>query len=212
MFRKLFILAAAAISLMATQTLAATFSYDVRITDISGEGEAQNIGFFQSGMIGNLGTGSARTDTSFPSTTPGVPADDNRSFSVTFPGVATALWLFNNPMVHDPAAGTVKISGSLGGLTDFGATDFISASSYEFIWQGAPGGAAFGSVTDYEDFLSTATMSGFVSAFMFVNGDLTTGYLQRLDFEAVPAPIPLPAGGVLLLSALGLLALRRARG
>lgn len=196
------------LSLYASVLQAVTFTYDVKITDISGEGEDRNIGFFQTGTIGDTGTGSARIDTSFPSTSSGVPAPDDRSFSVTFPGVASALWLFNNPMIHDPFAGTVKISGSLGGLTDFGATDFISASTYEFIWQGPAAGSPFATVADYENFMSTATMSGFISGFMFVNNDLNTGYLQRIDFDAVVAPIPLPGGALFLLSALGLIGWR----
>lgn len=196
----------AAVLIGTSGVLAATFEYDVRITDISGEGQTENIGFFSTGNVGDAGTGSARTDTEFPITVP-LPLEDDSLFGVTFPGIATAASFFFNPVVHDPLAGTVTVNGSLGGLTG-PYPDDISASQFEFIYQGTPG-AAFASLGDYENFLSTATMSGFVSAAFFPDDDFDNGFLQRIDFEAVTAPVPLPAGAVLLVSGFGLLAMRR---
>ena len=57
--------------LSASAAVAATFEYDIQITDISGAGEAQNIGFFSTGIIGDTGTGSARTVFPAARSTPG---------------------------------------------------------------------------------------------------------------------------------------------
>lgn len=185
---------------------AATFEYPVRITAISGEGEAMNIGFFSTGSVGDLGTGSARTDIAFPTETP-TPFDfDNSIFGVTFPGIATAVSFSPNPVTHDPLAGTVTVNGFLGGLTGPYPGFEPSASAFEFVYSGVPG--PIGSVGDYETFLSGATMSGFVSAAFFLEGEFDDGYLQRIDFESV-SQVPLPAGALLLLSGLGILAIRR---
>lgn len=202
---KKFLSILAAIAFSASSTFAATFEYDIVITDISGEGEAENVGVFISGNVGDLGTGSARTDFDFPATTPTQLIDDSL-FTAIFPGVASALSFFANPVAHDPDAGTVTVSGSLGGFTGSG---FYSPSAFEFVYQGEPSGTVFTSIADYDGFLSTATMSGFVSAFFIPDSDLDVGFFQRIDFEAHVSEVPVPAGGVLLMSAFGLLALRR---
>lgn len=202
---KKFLSILAAITFSASSTSAATFQYDIVITEISGEGQAENVGVFVSGNVGDVGTGSARTDFDFPTTTP-TQLVDNSLFTAIFPGVASALSFFANPIAHDPDAGTVTVSGSLGGFTGSG---FYSASAFEFVYQGETGGTAFTSIVDYEGFLSTAIMSGYVSAFFFPDSDLDVGFFQRIDFEAQVSEVPVPAGGVLLMSAFGLLALRR---
>lgn len=197
---------AAVFAFCTTNAFAATFTYDIVITDLSGEGQAENIGIFATGNVGDAGTGTARTDFEFPATTPAQLEDDSL-FTAIFPGVASALSFFANPVVHDPDAGTVTVSGQLGGFTGSG---FYSASAFEFVYQGTPGGTAFASVGDYETFLSTATMSGYASAF-FIPDDSDEGFLQRIDFAAPVSEVPLPAGGVLLLSTFGVLAFRRRR-
>lgn len=184
----------------------ATFEYPVVITDISGDGAAQNIGFFRTATVGEIGTGSARTDSEFPTTVP-TQFFDASLFGVVFPGVASAASFFANPVVHDPLAGTVTVNGSLGGLT--GPYDaFVSASAFEFVYTGAPG--AIASLADYETFLDSATMSGFVSAFFTPDSLPDSAFLQRIDFRDA-TPVPLPAGAVLLLSGLGLLMVGRSR-
>ncbi len=195
----------AAVFLGVTGALAATFEYDVRITAITGDGEAKGIGFFTTGAVGDPGTGSARTDFEVPTSIPMMLSDDSL-FGVTFPGIATAASFFANPVVHDPIAGTVTVDGFLGGLTG-PYPEFISADAFSFVYQGAPG-AAFGSIGDYENFLANATMSGFVSAVFFDDED--NGFRQQINFEAVTtSPVPLPAGALLLLSGIGLLAIKR---
>lgn len=207
---KFFASVSAGLFFTVSAAFAATFEYPIQIDAISGDGEALNVGFFSTGSVGDLGIGRARTDFDFP-TGSAAALDGDSLFQAVFSGVASAASLFANPVVHDASAGTVTVSGSLGGVTG-PYSEFLSAGMFEFVFQGAAG-AAFASVGDYEAFLSSATMSGYFEGIFTVDGgrDGSETFLrQRIDFSDTTA-VPLPAGSVLLLSGLGLILLRRKR-
>ena len=54
-------------------------------------------------------------------------------------------------------------------------------------------------------------MSGFFEGVFFVDGEFDIGFVQRISFDTVASEIPLPAGSILLLTALGIGALARRR-
>lgn len=67
-----------------------------------------------------------------------------------------------------------------------------------------------GLVENGDDFLSTATLSGLISAEFFRDISSDASFFQRIAFDAGIAPIPLLAGSILLISALvGLAVLKR---
>ncbi len=180
--------------------LAATFEFDLTIDGISGDGEAMNIGFFSTGSVGDTGTGRADINESFPGDYP--MTLDTSLFQASFPGIASAGSMFGNPVVHDPTAGTVTVSGNLGGITGPYSGFTLFPSAFEFTFTGAAGGPEFSTRAEIESFLDGATMAGFVSAVFFQSGDFDTGYRQRIDFSTSLTPVPLPAGGLLLLTGL----------
>ena len=194
--------------LLATTTIAATFTYDIQIDAITGDGEAANIGFFSTGSVGDVGTGQAIVEEGFPANYP-LTLEATQFFAI-FPGIATAVTQAPKTVVHDPTAGTVTVSGILGGLTGPYPGFVPSANAYEFVYTGASGGPVISSGAELEAFLSGATMAGFVSAFFIPNSDPNVGYFQTIAFSST-TPVPLPAGGLLLLSALGIAAVARRR-
>ncbi|MEM6384946.1 MAG: hypothetical protein AAF718_01790 [Pseudomonadota bacterium] len=205
--RQFFYVLTAALLFVSSAAFSATFNYPIQIDSIGGDGQTQNVGFFSNGSVGDKGTGSARTDVAFPSSTP-MSLMDNSLFGASFPGIATAGSQFDNPVVHDAAAGTVTVSGFLGGVTG-PYSDFLSAGAFQFVYTGTPG-SAFTTVADFQNFLATAAMSGFFAGTFFVSNGTGPDLVfdQRIDFSAV-TPIPLPGGALLLLSGLGLFAIRR---
>ena len=203
---KHFIFAAILLPILSTAAASATFLYDIQIDAITGDGEAGNIGFYSTGSVGDIGTGQANVSEAFP-------ADYSMTLEATqffaiFPGIATAVTQGPKTVVHDATAGTLTVSGFLGGLTGPYPGFLTSASTYEIVYSGATGGPLISSATALEAFLDGASMSGFVSAFFIPDSDPETGYFQTIAFSDT-TPIPLPATGLLLLSAFGFAALAR---
>ena len=194
---------------LALPAAAATFEYDIEITSISGDGKAMNVGFFSTGSVGDAGTGRAVIDDSFPGDYPFTL--EVSQFQAIFPGVATAGTFFVKNVVHDTVAGTLTVDGFLGGVTGPYALD-LSAGMYQFVYTGTAGGPVINSNTGLNNFLAGATMAGWFEGTFFNPGEFTNGYHQRIDFQAVTNVVPLPAGAVLLLTALGMGAVTRRRG
>lgn len=196
------IILATVMAVSASIASAATFEYDIAITSISGNGQAENIGFFSTGSVGDTGTGSADISED-------VPLDYAETlyrslFGASFAGIATAGSQAGNSVTHDTVAGTITVDGFLGGVTGPYA-EFLSAGTFEFVYTGVAGGPEISTTAGLESFLAGATMSGYFVGTFEAN---TEFYTQRIDFGAV-SKVPLPAGGVLLLSAIGLMAAKR---
>ncbi|MEL6377163.1 MAG: VPLPA-CTERM sorting domain-containing protein [Pseudomonadota bacterium] len=208
MFRNVFAFVFAYV-VLATPLHAATFEFDIQIDAISGDGAG--MGFFATGAVGDLGTGRAQISDMFPGDYQ--MTLENSLFQAVFPGTASAGSQFDATIAHDNIAGTVTVSGQLGGLTGPGGmTGFFSASDFEFVFTGMPSTSEFTSQSELESFLSKASMAGFVSAFLIPDdSDFETAFLQRIDFSAVPPAVPLPAGGFLLLSGIALYGFLRRR-
>ena len=194
--------------LLALPATAATFEYDIEITSITGDGELENIGFFSTGSVGDTGTGRAIIEDGFPLDYP--TTLEISQFQATFPGIATAGTFGPKTVVHDTVAGTLTISGFLGGVTG-PYVDFLSAGEFEFIYTGLAGGPIISSSAGLNAFLEDATMSGHFEGIFFVDGEFDIGYVQRIAFDTVASEIPLPAGGILLLTALGIGTILRRR-
>ncbi len=186
--------------MLALPATAATFDYDIEITSITGDGEAESIGFFSTGSVGDAGTGSAIIEDGFPLDYP--TTLDISQFQATFPGIATAGTFGPKLVVHDTTAGTLTVSGFLGGVTG-PYSDFLSAGSFEFVFSGIAGGPVASSNADLNSFLADATMSGYFEGIFFVDGEFDNGFSQTISFASVTSDVPLPAGGVLLLTAIG---------
>lgn len=173
---------------------------DVQIDSITGGGAATNSGFYST--TGADGTFLLDTTTltpepllffSFPGAVfnvSGVTAGDGNSYG------------------YDSGTGVMRVAGSLAGLT--GDFAFPGGRSFVFDIQLASGLTYTGS-SDLPDFYQTATsVKGEVSAFFF-QGPSDPVLAQNLTFSS-PNPVPLPAGGLLLISALAMIGLtRRAR-
>ncbi len=186
---------------------AATFSYDLILTSVTGDGGPQGVGFFGSASVGETGTGGViidETETDFNF------ALQDAFFSAQIGG-GTAGSFFQKTFAQDSSTGTVTISGQLGGLTGIFPGYFISAGAYEFVYTSTPGFLPITSAADLTMFLSGASMSGFFSGAFVSLADDNIGFNQTVSFEGSTAPIPLPAGMVLLLSGLGALGLMRRR-
>ena len=189
------------IPLLALPAAAATFEYDIEITSITGDGEAEGIGFFSTGSVGDTGTGRAIIEDGFPLDYPTTLVISQ--FQASFFGIATAGTFGPKTVVHDTVAGTLTVSGFLGGVTG-PYTDFLSAGAFEFVYTGVAGGPVISSNSGLNDFLADATMSGFFEGIFFVNGEFDNGFSQTISFGAVTSEVPLPAGALLLLTALGM--------
>lgn len=194
--------------LTVTSGFAASFNYDIEITSITGAGQAENIGFFSTGSVGDAGVGSAEIEDGSP--TDYLATVEQSQFSAVFPGVATAATFFQKTLVHDPLAGTLTVSGFLGGITG-PYTDDLFASNFEFVFDGEVGGPIITSNSGLNSFLAGASMSGYFVGFFVLNGDFNNQYYQTISFEGTVSEIPLPASAMLLLTALGLSVATRRR-
>lgn len=192
-----------------TSAFAASFNYDIEITSISGAGQAENIGFFSTGSVGDAGIGGAEIEDGLPTDYPGTL--EASRFTAVFPGVASAATFAQKTLVHDPSAGKVTVSGFLGGITG-PYTAELFASNFEFVFTGEVGGPIITSNSGLNSFLDGASMSGYFVGFFVLNGDFNNQYYQAITFEGAVSEIPLPASAMLLLTALGLsVATRRHR-
>ena len=193
---------------------AADFNFDIEITSITGDGEGINLGFFSTASVGDVGTGTAKINDDFPGDY-GLTKDFSL-FQAKFLGIASAGSQSGNPVVHDPLAGTVTVSGGLGGVTGPYPDTPLFAGQFEFVYSGVAGGPEISSNTGLNDFMAGAQMAGYFEGIFFLDEDDVfsdePGFVQRIDFKATPSEVPLPAGVVLLLSALGMGALVRRRG
>ena len=194
--------------LLALPAAAATFEYDIEITSITGDGEPENIGFFSTGSVGDTGTGRAIIEDGFPLDYP--TTLEISQFQASFLGIASAGTFGPKTVVHDTVAGTLTVSGFLGGVTG-PYSDFLSAGEFEFVYTGIAGGPVISSNSALNAFLADATMSGFFEGVFFVDGEFDIGFVQRISFDTVASEIPLPAGSILLLTALGIGTLARRR-
>lgn len=192
-----------AIWLCATTATAATYSFGVVVDSITGPGQAEAVGLYIGGAPGDAGTltTTVRPEPAFTGLGP-------LSTFATFPGTATGVTGTAGVQGYDPVTGILTDGGQLGGLTG-PFPDFFPAPMYQFIYQGAPGLSPLMTPADYDAFMSG--VSGVVG---YIQGTFQNGsggaFTQRLDFST-PNAIPLPAGAVLLLSGLGLLAVGRHR-
>jgi len=189
-----------AIAAFATPASAATFNFDVQLDAVTGDGQAENIGFFNSATIGDVGIGTANideTETDFDF------ALESAFFSVSVGG-GTAGTFFQKTITQDVAAGTFTVGGTLGGVTGSFPDSLLSAADFAFIYTNAAWtGGLIGDSANLADFLSNASLSGYYSGVFFPDATPTIGFKQNVAFSPVPSPIPLPAGMVLLLSGLG---------
>lgn len=180
---------------------ASAVTLTVNITSISGPGESANFGFYST-------TGAPGTFSNFN----GFPEP---ILSFSFPGspftVSGLTGNFpTNMYSYDSTTGVFNASGTLAGVT--GDFSFPGGRSFDFVIQAATG-LSFTGISDLAGIYDTMTgVSGTVTAFFFPNpSDLNTAFEQTLTFSTDVSEIPLPAGAVLLLSGLGLLAMRRRR-
>lgn len=177
---------------------AATLTVD--ITSISGPGEVTDRGFYStSGASGTFRNNNMFIEPLLSFSFPGMPGS-----------VSGTTGIGGNTYVYDSTTGVLDASGTLAGLTGNGFS-FPGGRNYSFTIQAASG-LTFGDFTDLGSILETMTaVQGSVTAFFFDDeSNPSSGAVQQtLTFASPSAEIPLPAGGVLLFSALGLLALRR---
>ena len=171
----------------------ATFSFDVKVDQISGPGQAANLGFYIGGSAGQAGTLSATVQSE-----PQFSGLGPTSTILAFPGTATGITGVGGSVSYNSATGVLTDSGQLGGLTG-PFPDFFPNPMYSFLLQGSSG-ASLLTPMDFDTFLAGVTaVSGFVSG-TFSNG--SGGFVtQTLTFSSVD-PVPLPAGLVLLVTAL----------
>lgn len=174
----------------------------VQITSITGDGEASNLGFYSTtgapGEFRNI-TPVLTPEPLLVLSFPGSP------FNVT--GITAGG---GNTYSYEPTTGLLNVSGQLAGVT--GDFIFPGSRAFDFVIQSTPG-LAFSSFADLDPIYEAMTaVQGSVTAFFFPNpSDLSTAFQQTLTFSSDVSEIPLPAGAVLLLSGLGLLAMRRRR-
>lgn len=201
---KLISICAGLAMVLATPVLSTTFSYDIVLDSVSGDGP--DVGFFQTQSPGATGTATAEVDETI--TDPDFLREDAFFTAQLIAGSAQTFFL--KDLDFDGAAGVLSVSGSLGGLTGtLPGISFISAETFEFIYSGDPGVGGISTGTDLVAFLATVDdVSGFFSGSLERTDDATF-VSQSVSFSGAPSVIPLPAGAVLLISGLGVLALRR---